>query len=79
MTSKAWVIIVVALIGLNAFQFCYFMLTRPVVDTENTPMDVTSVAGANAANYVGKTVTIDGFLAPGGIQRELAGDTTYLE
>jgi len=66
MTSKAWTIIVIALIGLNGFQFCFFMLTRPVIDTENTPMDATSVMGANAANYIGKTVTVDGFIAQGG-------------
>ena len=66
MTSKAWAIIIVALIGLNAFQFSFFMFIKPGIDLENTPMDVTSVAGANAANYIGKTVTVDGFLAQGG-------------
>ncbi len=55
--------IIIILIVANVGQFIYFMYFHPVVPYEDFPLQVTDVTGINRTNYLGKTITLDGYFA----------------
>ncbi|MFW9854324.1 MAG: C13 family peptidase [Candidatus Thorarchaeota archaeon] len=58
--------LVVSLAGLNIFQFYYFTTLLPVTPQEDVPLDVVTILNNNKADYIGKTVTLDGYYVEGG-------------
>lgn len=64
-----WIVLAIVLEALNVGQFAYFVWLRgPSVPAENSPLQVADVTGGNRTNYLGKTVTLDGYffgVAPG--------------
>jgi hypothetical protein len=64
-----WIVLAIVLVALNVGQFAYFVWLRgPSVPAENSPLQVADVTGGNRTNYLGKTVTLDGYfvgVAPG--------------
>nr|MDO8113019.1 C13 family peptidase [Candidatus Sigynarchaeota archaeon] len=58
--------IILVLIGLNVVQFVYFTWLRPSgVPQADSPLQVSDITGSGRPNYVGKTLTIDGYYFAG--------------
>ncbi len=53
------IILLIVIIG----QFVYFMYLHPTIPAEDSPFQIADVTGGNRTNYVGKTVTLDGYFA----------------
>ncbi|MHA2096518.1 MAG: C13 family peptidase, partial [Candidatus Hodarchaeales archaeon] len=62
--SLAVVAIIIILGGLNIVQLTIF--TLPELSSENTPLDVESVLDGDKEEYIGKTITLDGYYIEGG-------------
>ncbi|MFW9990770.1 MAG: C13 family peptidase [Candidatus Odinarchaeota archaeon] len=64
-------VVIVVLLGANLFQYYYFtQLSPPGTPAEDVPADVSDVMG-NIADYLGKTVTLEGYYVLGGSNKSL--------
>ncbi|HMF30708.1 MAG TPA: C13 family peptidase [Candidatus Lokiarchaeia archaeon] len=59
---RGWIIFSIVLIASNVGTLWYFLWLRPSVPVENSPLQISDVTGANRTNYLGKIVTVDGYI-----------------
>ena len=62
--SLATIAIILVLGGLNIVQFNFF--TLPQLSGQNTPLDAETVLNGDKEEYIGKTITLDGYYIEGG-------------
>ncbi|MHA1995148.1 MAG: C13 family peptidase [Candidatus Hodarchaeales archaeon] len=65
-TTSILLVLVMVLLGANLFQFYYFNELNPSgIPNEDVPKDISEVMG-NISDYLGKTVTLEGYYVLGG-------------
>jgi hypothetical protein len=61
-TSRGLIILVLILIGTNIATVSYFLFLNPSVPLEDVPLSIEDIAGRDRAAYIGRTLTLAGYL-----------------
>ncbi len=60
--SKSLVILVLILVGTNIATVSYFLFLNQSIPLEDVPLNIADIVGENAAAYIGRTLTLSGYL-----------------